>query len=271
MHFGQNFPVSEKTSLWSGRLDQRWNNRNSSLVRVGVSPSLVTGIQSTSQNQVFGQNAGSRTGINQYRDLNVTAQHDTIIDDTSFNEFRFQFARRGLHYGYSNLPGGSEIGVNIPGYAYFGREPYSTVDRIERRFQFTDIGTVTKGRHTIKVGADINIIQLRSAKQQIFQLDFGGDVNFGGLPASTFGLPNQVQTSSGGTISLPGSTALQAYGFGIPTTYIQGIGQSNQPFNNYPFGFFAQDTWRVTRKLTLNYGLRYDVEIFPVVRSSDGG
>src|SRR5580692_303469 len=126
-----NFPVTEKTSLWSARLDQKWNNRNSSFLRVGVSPSLVTGVQSTAQNQVFGQNAGSRTGVNQSRDVSAVFQHDTIASDTSFNQFRFQFARRGLHFGYSPLPGGSDIGVNIPGYAYFGREPYSTVDRIE--------------------------------------------------------------------------------------------------------------------------------------------
>src|SRR5271169_4756917 len=116
-----NFPASEKTSLWSGRIDQRWNNHNMSFVRVSVSPSTVTGVESTSQNQVFGQNAGSRAGINQYRDITVIFQHDTILSDTAFNEFRFQGARRGLHYGYSDLPGGSDIGVNIPGYAYFGR------------------------------------------------------------------------------------------------------------------------------------------------------
>ena len=189
-----NFPVMEKTSLWSARLDQRWSNRNTSFIRVGVSPSEVTGIEATSQNQVFGQNAGSRTGETHYRDVNATFQHDTILDDTTFNEFRFQFARRGLHFGYSPLAGGSDIGVNIPGYAYFGREPYSTVDRIERRFQFTDNLTKTRGRHTFKVGIDANVIQLRSAKQQIFELDFGGVVNFGGLPASTFGLPNSVTT-----------------------------------------------------------------------------
>ncbi|MGC0779453.1 MAG: carboxypeptidase regulatory-like domain-containing protein, partial [Candidatus Acidiferrum sp.] len=185
-----NFPATEKTSLWSARLDQRWDNHNTSFLRVGVSPSLVTGIQSTSQNQVFGQNAGSRTGVNQSRDFNVTFQHDTILSDSAFNEFRMQVARRGIHFGYSDLSGGSDIGVNIPGYAYFGREPYSTVDRIERRFEFTDNTTLTRGRHTFKIGEDINIIQLRSKKQQIFQLDFGGDVNFGGLPADTFGLPD---------------------------------------------------------------------------------
>src|SRR5579859_3179887 len=34
-----NYPVSEKTSLWSGRIDQRWSNPNTSFIRVGVSPS----------------------------------------------------------------------------------------------------------------------------------------------------------------------------------------------------------------------------------------
>jgi hypothetical protein len=245
-----NFPATEKTSLWSARLDQRWNNHNTSFLRVGVSPSLVTGIQSTSQNQVFGQNAGSRVGVNQSRDFNVTFQHDTILSDSAFNEFRLQVARRGIHFGYSDLPGGDQIGVNIPGYAYFGREPYSTVDRIERRFEFTDNTTLTRGRHTFKIGEDINIIQLRSKKQQIFELDFGGDVNFGGL--SLFG--------SG----IPGTTGAQSYGLGIPTTYIQGIGTSNEPFDNLPFGFFAQDTWRLSHNLTLNYGLRYDFEISPL-------
>src|SRR5215467_8424134 len=110
-----NYPVEEKTSLWSAKLDHNWNANNHSFVRVGVSPSLVTGLPSTSQNQVFGQNSGSRAGYNQSRDLNVTFQHDTITPDNAVNQFRFQFARRGLHFGFSQLPGGSDLGVNIPG------------------------------------------------------------------------------------------------------------------------------------------------------------
>ena len=255
-----NYPVMEKTSLWSARIDQRWNNRNNSFLRVGVSPSLVTGLPSTSQNQVFGQNSGSRAGYNQSRDLNFTFQHDTIVSDTAFNEFRAQIARRGLHFGFSQLPGGDRIAVNIPGFAYFGREPYSTVDRIERRFEFTDNVTLVHGKHTFKLGADANVIQLRSSKAQIFELDFGGDANFGGFSASTFGFPDTVP----GVTALPGTTGLQSYGLGIPTSYIQGIGNSNQPLDNLPFGFFAQDNWRLNRHLTVNYGIRYDVEISPL-------
>ena len=255
-----NYPIMEKTSLWSARIDQRWNNRNNSFVRVGVSPSLVTGLPSTSQNQVFGQNSGSRAGYNQSRDLNVTFQHDTIFTDKTFNEFRTQIARRGLHFGFSQLPGGDQVGVNIPGYAYFGREPYSTVDRIERRFEFTDNVTLVRAGHVFKMGGDYNLIQLRSKKAQIFELDFGGDVNFGGLAASHFGFPDNVP----GVTALPGTTALQSYGLGIPTSYIQGIGNSNHPFDNQPMGFFLQDSWRMNRHFTVNYGVRYDLEISPL-------
>ena len=253
-----NYPVAEKTSLWSFRLDQNWSSRNHSFVRVGISPSLVTGLPSTSQNQVFGQNSGSRAGYNQSRDFNITFQHDTVLSNSAVNQFRFQYARRGLHFGFSQLPGGSEIGVNIPGFAYFGREPYSTVDRIERRNEFSDTLSKTWGRHSFKFGIDANLIQLRSAKAQIFELDFGGDVNFGGLSASTF------SSQFGFPSDLPGLTGAQAYGLGIPTTYIQGIGNSNQPFDNLPFGFFAQDSWRINPRFTVNYGVRYDVEITPL-------
>ena len=255
-----NYPVMEKTSLWSARIDQRWNNQNNSFVRVGVSPSLVTGLPSTSQNQVFGQNSGTRAGYNQSRDLNVTFQHDTSISAKTFNEFRSQIARRGLHFGFSQLPGGDQIGVNIPQFGYFGREPYSTVDRIERRFEFTDNVSLVRGSHTFKIGGDYNLIQLRSKKAQIFELDFGGDVNFGGLVASTFGFPDTVP----GVTALPGTTGLQSYGLGIPISYIQGIGNSNQPFDNIPMAFFLQDSWRLNRHLTINYGVRYDVEISPL-------
>jgi hypothetical protein len=267
-----NYPVMEKTSLWSARIDQRWNNRNNSFLRVGVSPSLVTGLPSTSQNQVFGQNSGSRAGYNQSRDFNVTFQHDTLVSDKTFNQFRTQIARRGLHFGFSQQPGGSDIGVNIPGYAYFGREPYSPVDRIERRFEFTDIVSLVRGSHTFKFGGDYNLIQLRSKKAQIFELDFGGVANFGGLSAGTFLFDcvnpatgaNHKGSCSSGEIPLPGTTALQSYGLGIPTTYIQGIGNSNEPFDNIPMAFFAQDNWRLNRYLTVNYGVRYDAEISPL-------
>jgi Carboxypeptidase regulatory-like domain/TonB dependent receptor-like, beta-barrel len=256
-----NYPISEGTSISSARLDHQWNNRNNSFLRVSVTPSTVTGIQVNAQNQNFGENAGSRTSVQTFRDLSIVGQHSTSLGSNLFNEFRFQFARRGLHYGYSQLPGGDQVAVNITGFAFFGREPFSTVDRIERRWQWSDNLSWIKGNHTFKFGSDTNLVQIRSKKSQIFELNFGGLFNFGGLTPSDLSLPSSV-----GGVAVPGLTAVQAYGLGAPQAFIQGIGNSNRPFDNPAEGFFVQDSWKVTPRLTLNYGVRYDIEFTPTFK-----
>ena len=130
-----------------GRLDQNWNGHHHSFLRVGVSPSLETGIDRRPRTRCSAK-CGVADGRKSVARC-VEISHDTIFNDTTFNQFRFQFARRGLHFGFSELPGGSHIGVNIPGYAYFGREPYWTVDRIERRFQGTDNVTIVHRAHSL--------------------------------------------------------------------------------------------------------------------------
>src|SRR5437899_3138730 len=147
----------------------------------------------------------------------------------------------------------------MTGFAFFGREPFSTVDRIERRYQWTDNVSWLKGHHTFKFGGDINWAQLRSSKTQIFELNFGGLFNFGGLTPSNLGLPPSV-----GGVATPGFSGVQAYGLGLPQSFIQGIGTSARPFSNKAFAVFAQDSWKVHPRLTLNYGVRYDVELTPL-------
>jgi hypothetical protein len=249
-----NFPVSEGTSLYSLKLDHIWNPKNSSFIRVNVSPSTLSGIQVNAENQNFGQNAGSRTSVQQTRDLSIVGQHTTAIGNTLFNEFRFQFARRGLHYGFSNLPGGENVAVNITGFAFFGREPFSTEDRIEKRYQWTDNLTWAKGKHTFKFGGDTNLIELRSSKSQIFTLNYGGVYSFGSVGTGPLGVT---------AVDAPSLSPIQAYGAGLPQSFIQGIGQSKRPFDNKTLGVFAQDSWKINRKLTLNYGVRYDIEWTP--------
>lgn len=254
-----NYPVSEGTSLWSARFDHHWNERNQSFVRANVSPSLVTGIQVNAQNQNFGQNAGTRTSLQQTRDVAIVASHTRLWTDNFISEGRIQFARRGLHYGFSDFPGGGDVAINITGFAFFGREPFSTVDRIERRWQWAGNHTWIKGRHTWKFGSDTNWVMLRSKKEQIFELNFGGLFNFGGLTASNINLPSII-----GGVTTPGVTAVQAYGLGLPSVFVQGIGNSNRPLDNTAYGFFIQDGWKITNRLTMNYGVRYDFEKTPL-------
>ncbi|MFZ0910633.1 MAG: carboxypeptidase regulatory-like domain-containing protein [Candidatus Acidiferrales bacterium] len=249
-----NYPTKEGTSFWSLKLDHIWNSRNTSFIRASVSPSLVTGIQVNAENQTFGQNAGNRTSLQQTRDLDIVGQHTTAFHDDWFNEFRFQFARRGLHYGYSDLAGGSDPAVNITGYAFFGREPFSTEDRTEHRYEWTDNFTWTKGPHTMKFGADVNYLKVGSNAAQIFELNYGGVYDFSSLTAADLGLPS----------ALPAFNAVQAYGLGLPSEYFQGIGNSNTLTTDKLLGVFWQDSWKLRRHLTLNYGVRYDVDWNPI-------
>ncbi|MGB8833459.1 MAG: TonB-dependent receptor [Candidatus Sulfotelmatobacter sp.] len=253
-----NFPVFEGTSLYSLRLDHNINQSNRVMLRANVSPSTITGIEVSGQDQPFGQNAYSRTSQQTYRDVAGVAQDTWTIGNNKVNELRFQYARRGLAYFYNTaIPGGAAPAVNIPGYAYFGREPYSYIQRVEQRYQFTDNFSWTLGRHATKFGVDFNYIPTTAT----FTVNYGGVYDFSSFSATSLGFP------SSSNFSFPILSAVQAYGAGLPGDFIQGIGNPKDSFTNKPLGVFWQDSWRIRPNLTLNYGLRYDIEFPPQFKS----
>jgi len=242
-----NFPVTERTDLYSLRLDHNLTNSNRLMLRGGVSPSDITGIQVQAQGpQNFGQNAFSRTSNQNYHDWSITGQDQWTIGNNKINEFRFQYARRGLLYGFSRGPGGGNVAVNIPGFAFFGREPFSFVKRTEQRYQATDNFSISKGTHNIKFGVDGNYIPVTAD----FTVNFGGIYNFGEQALPQFP-------------GFPALSAVQAYGAGVPSNFIQGVGNPHDGFSNTTAGGFIQDSWRIKSNFTLNYGVRYDVEFTP--------
>ncbi len=245
-----NFPIKENTGVWSARIDHKINNNQQFLLRGGFSPSQVDGIQVNAQGpQNFGQNAYSRTSRQDVKDWNITGQHGWTIGTNKVNELRYQFSRRGLLYSYSNAPGGQNVAVNIPGIAFFGREPFSYVKRTEKRHQVTDSFSWTKGHHNIKFGGDVNYLPLTAD----FTVNFGGIYNFGDITADP---------------SLPNLSPVQAYGSGLPQNFIQGVGNPHDEFSNKTLGLFVQDSLRIAHNLTLNYGVRYDVEFTPTFAAS---
>jgi hypothetical protein len=257
-----NFPVFEGTSLYSLRLDQNIGANHRLTFRANVSPSTVTGIEVSGQDQPFGQNAYSRTSEQTYRDVAGVFQDTWTIGNNKVNEFRFQYARRGLSYFYNTkIPGGSDPAVNITGFAYFGREPYSYIQRVEQRYQFTDNFSWTIGRHNMKFGGDVNYLPLTA----IFTVNYGAVYNFGSFSSSALGFASPIPNTP-----FPDLSPVQAYGAGLPGSLVQGLGSPSDSFKNIPIGAFWQDSWRITPTVTLNYGIRYDVEIPPKFKPPQG-
>jgi hypothetical protein len=241
-----NYTVRERTFLPALRIDHRFNDIHQFFVRVSVTPSTVRGIPSNGQNQPTALNEFTRTGFQGTRDVALVAQNLATISPTLINESRFQFARRGVDYG----PQGQTVGVEIPGFASFGREPFSPARRVEKRWQVTNNLTKIAGNHTMKFGADFNLLLYNA----LFEVNFGGVYGFP---------PNQLFPAAQG---FPPFSGVQAYGLGLPESYVQNVGNPNSNFNNPVLGVFVQDSWKIRPNFTFNYGVRYDVQYTKQIR-----
>ncbi|MEO8098174.1 MAG: TonB-dependent receptor [Acidobacteriota bacterium] len=98
-------------------------------------------------------------------------------------------------------------------------------------------------------------------------MKYGGEMTLEGFPQQNFGLTNgsygfssqQTATPWQNGQPLNGSTGFEYASFLLGRTSNIQISPINYTrLGNHSFGFFAQDNWKVTRKFTLDYGLRYD-------------
>ena len=240
------FPVTDRTTYNSFRLDHLITPSHQFSFRFGYNPSTLTGIQVESQNQSLGQNDFSRTGIQTLKDYSAVATLTSTISSKVVNEARFNFGERRATFKSQN---GDAVAFNVSGTAFIGRELFSPVLRTETRFEFTDNVNVVMGNHNFKFGGDYANVDIPEA---IFELNFAGLFNFGGLSAAT------LNPAFAGA---PDFTPVQQYGLGFPANFIQGFGNPVSSIGNKPMAFFAQDSWKIRHNLTLNYGVRYDYEL----------
>src|SRR3984885_12247395 len=155
-----NFPISERTEIYSLRLDHKITNNQQLLLHASVVPSFISGIQESAANQNLGENSFSRTATQSLHDYAIAGQHTLLLGTNKVNELRYQFARHPVLFSNSSSPGGASVAVNIPGFAYFGKTPFSVVDRIEDQNQLQDNFTYTRGGHTFKTGIDLRYIPI---------------------------------------------------------------------------------------------------------------
>ena len=242
-----NFPVSEKTEIYSLRLDHKLTNNQQILLRINVSPSNITGIQESAANQNIGENSFSRTAIQTFHDFGILGQHTYLISSNKVNELRIQFSRHPIRFA----PQSTSTAVNIPGFAYFGKTPFSTVDRIEDQTQIQDNLTYTRAGHTVKGGIDLRYIPINLKQGQLYG---AGDYTFSALNATDISLQ---------LTGLPGFSPIQAYGLGVPQSFVQGVGITGYRYSLKTLGAFLEDSWLIGSHVTINYGIRYDVEGLP--------
>jgi hypothetical protein len=145
------------------------------------------------------------------------------------NEARFQFTRSRLAAPPNDLVGPA---INISGVANLGTSTTSPIGRDIDLYEIVDNVTVERGAHSFKFGADF--------------------------------LYNRIN------ITFPGATqgaytfsSLANFRAGRYAQFQQAFGDPAQFQSNPNFGVFAQDEWRLRPGLTVNAGLRYDVQWLP--------
>lgn len=229
--------------------------------------------------------AGVQTGATVTRDR--TGFGDDFVETDSLNlrlsstlssklvnEFRFQWASElNAQFAQTPLAGqpttanGFSPQISLTNGVTIGKS--TSLDRIalpdERRFQFADTVSYSSGNHSFKLGVDIN--RVRDIDENLFT----GSGSYTYSNINDF-IVDYVNFTTGGSLRAAGRTcATQANpiantrlaGKCYTSNYSQGFGQPRFQLETTDYAFFIQDDWRVTPRLTLNLGLRWDYEQFP--------
>ena len=186
--------------------------------------------------QLSSRNARGAGGLNEVSNgTSVYDVHHTIaasnvatLSPRTFNETRGQWS-----YDSLNAPPNDEVGpaVTISGVAVFGRSTSSPTARVNDLYELVDNVVLQCGPHTLKAGVQF----LDNQDTITYPQSLRGSYSFASL--STF---------------LSGAYNSQGFtqNFGSPTV------QQGNP----NVGVYAQDEWKVTPGLTVNVGVRYDLE-----------
>ncbi len=208
------------------------------------------------------------------RDQDLVGTLTTQISESKVNSALFQWARR--NYGFAGVTG--QPNLDVPNLLLLGHN-FGAFDRYnETRYQFSDTFSLIHGKHYAKFGFDTNYVRnfviwpgftpARIIFPSLDDLLASGKAGWGSTPcpAPLIGLtaPCLAAFFWGAPIG-PGPFNPNAASPSVPTTWDNAfLASQAQNFfvnlNHSYYGLFAQDQYRVTSKLTLNYGLRYDVE-----------
>ncbi len=256
------------------KVDHQLNDRNRLSARYSIQDGtdLNMLVGETLDGGGIGAPSSGRNGS--LRDQDLVGTLSTTLSESKVNSLLVQWARR--NYGFLGVTG--QPNLDVPNLLLLGHN-FGAFDRYnETRIQGTDTFSVVHGKHFAKFGFDTDYVRnfviwpgftpARIIFPSLDDLLVSSKPNWGSAPcpAPLVGLvaPCLAAFFWGAPIG-PGPFNPNAASPSVPTTWQNAFlpSQASNFFvhlNHSYFGFFAQDQYRVTPKLTLNYGLRYDVE-----------
>ncbi len=256
------------------KLDHEINEKNRISARYSIqkATNLNMLVGQTLDGGGIGAPSSGRNGL--LRDQAIVGSWTSTLSTSKVNDMLVQWAQR--NYGF---PGDtSQPNLDVPNVLLFGHN-FGAFDRYdEKRTQFTDTFSMTQGKHFMKFGFDTNYIQnfvinpgftpARVIFPSVGDFLASGKGGWGSnpCPPPLVGLvaPCIAAFFWGAPIG-PGPFNPNAASPSLPTTWQNAfqpslVGDFSFHLNHSYYGLFAQDQWHLTPKLTVNYGLRYDLE-----------
>jgi hypothetical protein len=263
------FNAKYKLNSWITRVDYQMGNND-----------IITGRFSLARNfnnqltTDFSESPSSSTDLT-FRDYTTLLTWTHNFGSNVVNIVRAQFSPKNSAVTVPHAPGTTSL--LIPGLGNFNRPFLTPFNTFQNRYQFEDTLSWLKGAHTWKFGASFRPVSYKVDNQ----LWFSGEWNFSSavfplvlaVPAADQtafvvgicqlnGIPlaNCNATTAGASIPGTALTSLQSFNNNLPFLYRQGFGNSVWEDRANYFGSFAQDSWKVSQHLTLDYGLRVDYD-----------
>jgi hypothetical protein len=191
------------------------------------------------------------------RDYTMVGTWSHVFSSSLINQFRAQFAKSDLA---QRSPNPETPIIQILGVINYGPPTVEPSDKFQKRYQLEDIVSWSRKTHSLKFGA--------SYRPVTYDFDYGiarqGLWAFaGGLVPLILAVPAADRAALTGPLAPPPTTVLtglQTFNFNLPAQWIQGFGDTTFSARQDNLGLFAQDSWKVTRNFTLDFGVRYQFD-----------
>ncbi len=231
------FPFASDDRKGLLRLDHRFSDRNQVTFRYNA-----TQLYETNPN-LQGLVGQSRGYVSEIFDSTALGGWTRMISPTLVNDARVQFNYNDLFTG-SNDPYGPAL--EIAGYGFFNRDRFLPNQTLQRRIELTDSLAWTTRGHAFKFGVQTLLRNVNNSAATFMS----GRFTFGSLPGALIS-PALASTTI---------TALQAFNLGLPQSYQQGFGDPVVKAEHPLYAFYVQDSWKPVPNLTLNFGVRYEID-----------